>query len=72
MTEEQSKMLRETIDLNWDFSHETNPSKKWQMGMALAESKRKLRESMGAEEYDRFMDTGRRMFAPKSEADAAD
>jgi hypothetical protein len=64
MTESQSNQLREIIDLNWNISHEANPVKKWDMVNELNDKKRVLRDDMGHEEYDRFMDNGRKMFAP--------
>jgi len=64
MTQSQSNQLREIIDLNWDLSHEVNPVKEWEMAQELSNKKKALREDMGHEEYDRFMENGRKMFAP--------
>jgi|688.fasta_scaffold1369305_1 hypothetical protein len=66
MTEEQRKKLSKVIDLNWDLSHETNPLKKFEMAMELSRLKKDLRDDMGHNEYDTFMDNGRKMFAPKT------
>ena len=66
MTESQSIQLREIIDLNWDLSQETNGVKKWEMVMELSAKKKALREDMGHEAYDLFMENGRKMFAPKN------
>ena len=66
MTESQSNQLREIINLNWDLSQETNGVKKWEMAQELNNKKKALREDMGHEEYDRFMENGRKMFAPKN------
>ena len=64
MTEQQSLIFREILDLNWEFTHETNWTNKWELAKALAKKKQELRESMGHKEYDEFMDNGRKMFAP--------
>jgi hypothetical protein len=66
MTNEQREKLRKIIDLNWDTSHETNPLKKYEMSKELNCLKKDLRNDMGHDEYDRFMDAGGKMFAPKS------
>jgi hypothetical protein len=64
MTNSQRLKLRKIIDLNWDISQETNPVKKWEMLQELNDKKKDLRDDMGHEEYDLFMDNGRKMFAP--------
>jgi len=66
MTESQSIQLREIIDLNWDLSHETNRAKQWEMLKELNDKKKALREDMGHEAYDLFMENGRKMFAPSN------
>jgi len=66
MTESQRKQLSQIIDLNWDISQETNPGKKYQMVNELIQKKKALRDDMGHEEYDKFIENGRKMFAPKS------
>lgn len=65
MTQKQSEMLREIIDLNWEASQEKDVLKKFEMYNELSEKKKALRDDMGHEEYDEFMENGRRMFAPK-------
>jgi len=64
MTESQSIQLREIIDLNWDLSHETDIIKQWEMAKELSAKKKALRDDMGHEAYDLFMENGRKMFAP--------
>jgi hypothetical protein len=66
MTKKESKLLSEIIDLNWNVSREENIMKRVEMFEELSIKKRALRDSMGHEEYDRFMDNGRKMFAPKN------
>lgn len=66
MTNEQRAKLSKIIDLNWDMHHETNLLKKFEMCKELTYLKKDLRNDMGHDEYDRFMETGRQMFAPAS------
>lgn len=68
MTEEQSKLFREILDINWEFTNETDWSKKWQMAKTLSAKKQELGENMGAKAYDEFMENGRKMFAPLEES----
>ena len=65
MTAKESQILRELIDKNWDFTQEKDVTKKWEIGLKVSELRKKLQDSMGKEEYDKFMDNGRKMFAPK-------
>ena len=65
MTQKQSEMLREIIDLNWEASQEKDVLKKFEMYNELSKKRKALRDDMGHEEYDEFMENGRRMFAPK-------
>lgn len=67
MTENQRKKLSKILDINWDLKSEENPMKAYEMAKELSQLKNGLREDMGYEAYDTFMDNGRKMFAPKSE-----
>jgi hypothetical protein len=64
MTEQQSSLFSEILDLNWEFEHETDWSKKWELAKSLGLKKQELRENMGHKEYDTFIENGRKMFAP--------
>ena len=66
MTNQQREKLSKIIDLNWDLSHEPDIMKKMEMAKELSKLKRDLRDDMGHEEYDAFMENGRKMFAPKT------
>lgn len=66
MTESQRKKLSKIINLNWDISHESDVMKKFEMAKELNRLKKELRDEMGHEEYDTFMENGRKMFAPKT------
>jgi hypothetical protein len=68
MTEPQRKKLSKIIDLNWDISQEADIMKKFEMAKELSRMKKELRDNMGHEEYDTFMENGRKMFAPKTSA----
>ena len=67
MTNEQSAIFRQVLDTNWEVK-ELMEAKKYVEAMEkvreLDRLKAQLKESMGEEEYDKFIDTGRRMFAP--------
>lgn len=66
MTNSQQTLFREILDLNWDLNQETNIIQQWEMIKRLNDLKKQLRDDMGIEEYDRFMENGRKMFAPAS------
>lgn len=65
MTAKEQAILRKLIDKNWDFTNEKDIKKKWDLGIEVSNLRKKLQESMGKDEYDKFMDNGREMFAPK-------
>jgi hypothetical protein len=66
MTNSQQKLFREILDLNWDLGQETNVILQWEMAKRLNQLREQLRNHMGVEEYDRFIENGRKMFAPAS------
>lgn len=67
MTNEQSAIFSKVLDANWEVK-ELTESGKWVQVLEkikeLNELKSKLKESMGEKEYNQFIDTGRKMFAP--------
>ena len=65
MTAKESQILRELIDKNWDFTNEKDITKKWEIGLQVSKLKKDLQDSMGKEEYDKFISNGQKMFAPK-------
>jgi len=65
MTDSQRIQLRAIIDLNWELSQEKDITKLWEKGRELNQMKKTLRDDMGHEEYDHFMEMGRQMFLPK-------
>lgn len=64
MTETQRVMFREVLDLNWDMNQETNLMRKIELAKKLGAAKERLEMDMGAPAYNKFIETGRRMFAP--------
>jgi hypothetical protein len=70
MTNEQSAIFSKVLDANWEVK-ELTESGKWMQVLEkikeLNELKSKLKESMGEKEYNQFIDTGRKMFAPVEE-----
>jgi hypothetical protein len=68
LTEEQRVLFREILDLNWDFSQETDWNVKFDLARKLNQKKRDLKRSMGEKEYEEFISMGRKMFAPREEA----
>jgi hypothetical protein len=65
LTEDQRKLFREILDINWEFEHEKDWNKKATLSAQLMMKKNSLKVSMGEEEYDKFIRMGREMFAPK-------
>jgi hypothetical protein len=67
MTNEQSAIFRKVLDTNWEVKELTEAGK-WKEAMekinAHNDAVKELKESMGEEEYNKFINTGRRMFAP--------
>ena len=67
MTAKESKILRELIDKNWECTHEPDTMKKFELAKQVSNLRSELKTSMGAEEFDKFMFNGRKMFAPKED-----
>jgi len=65
LTEDQRKLFREILDINWEFEQEKDWNKKATLSAQLMMKKNSLKNSMGEEEYDKFIRLGREMFAPK-------
>jgi len=67
MTNEQSAIFRKVLDTNWEVK-ELTESSRWIEAIEkikeLDRLKSELKESMGEYEYNKFMDTGRKMFSP--------
>ena len=64
MTQKATEILRELIDVNYEI--ETNHTIPYQTKLMMlhkyVELKNALIQEMGREEYDKFMENGRKMF----------
>ncbi len=68
LTPEQSKLFSKMVDLNWEIDHsKASFSERLEMVREMNQIENDLQESMGKAEYDRFINLGRRMFAPLDE-----
>lgn len=67
LTNEQREIFRRILELNWNYSQETNNSRKFELFEQLNQAKTEMKESMGEEAYASFIVKGMRMFAPKEE-----
>ena len=70
MTEEQAKIFRMVLDTNWEVSQLQAEGKlvdAWKKAEEHHYHVQELKALMGEDEYEKFIDTGRRMFAPKKE-----
>lgn len=68
-TEPQRELFTKILDTNWQIKeHEEKGhyAMAWQMSETLDKLKTELKESMGEEAYNKFMDNGRKMFSPKN------
>ena len=65
MTQEQSRILSKLIDASWEKDQTSNTySLRDHYREQYYALKRQLIDSMGLDEYNRFMDMGKEMFAP--------
>ena len=70
MTDEQSAIFRKVLDTNWEVK-ELTESGNWNEARLKSkehnEAVEELKTSMGEREYDKFINMGRKMFAPLEE-----
>jgi len=65
MTTEQSRILSKLIDANWEMNNTNNDySERDQYRQEYYNLRKELIDSMGLDNYNEFMNMGRRMFAP--------
>jgi len=65
MTTEQSRILSKLIDANWEMNNTNNDySERDQYREEYYNLRKELIDSMGLDNYNEFMNMGRRMFAP--------
>jgi hypothetical protein len=70
MTQEQSKIFNKVLETNWEVDQlqvEGKFGEAWQKAEEHNAHVKELKESMGEEAYNNFIDLGREMFAPKKE-----
>lgn len=65
LNDQQQILFREILDLNWELKDAVDPIERFELSRKLNAKKNELKNDMGSEEYQKFIDTGRRMFAPK-------
>jgi hypothetical protein len=66
MTNEQNKKFNKLIEANWECDQAVkrgNYTQAFDLAETVSKLKIELREDMGAEEYDKFILNGRRMFS---------
>lgn len=66
LTESQRAIFTRIIDLNWEFTQEKNSTKKFELFEQLNAAKSELKESMGVDAYNDFINKGKQMFSPKN------
>jgi hypothetical protein len=66
MNDEQRKIFSLILDKNWDATQEKDLMKKFNLMKELGQLKDQLKTSMGTDAYNRWMENGKKMFAPKS------
>jgi hypothetical protein len=67
MTNTQSELFSKLVGLNWEIDQlfiQGKSSEAFKLSDQYIETERALIEDMGREEYDRFIEMGRQMFAP--------
>ena len=70
MTQEQSEIFRKVLDTNWEVDQLQAEGKfveAWKKAEEHNAHVRDLKDSMGEEAYNNFINMGRQMFAPKKE-----
>ncbi len=68
MTEKQSEIFRKVLDTNWEVDQlqaEGKFKEAWKKAEDHNAHVKELKESMGEEAYNNFIELGRQMFAPK-------
>lgn len=55
------------MDLNYEMNQESDPDEKSKLFIQVCQLKQELKEDMGEELYNTFMNMGVRMFSPKDQ-----
>ena len=70
MTEKQSHIFNKLLDANWEVKEAVEREdylQAYEMQKRVTQLKAQLREDMGAEAYDRFVEIGKKMFSKISD-----
>lgn len=62
LTEKQRLLFSDIVLKNLEFSLEKEPMRKFQLSVELRKMRQRLRRSMGAEAYDKFITQGRQAY----------
>lgn len=65
MNDEQREIFSKVLDKNWEASQTKNHSVKFNHYKEVNTLLKELKESMGEEAYNKFIENGKAMFAPK-------
>ena len=66
LTDKQRELFSEILDINWGVDHAINEKSfdiAFQLTADLEKKQAELRESMGDEKYNDFMNKGKKMFS---------
>lgn len=64
MTDEQRKKFSKIVNLNWEINNQTDSEiEKFKKSAVLNDMIEDLKQDMGEDEYNSFINAGRRMFA---------
>jgi len=64
MTEHESKLFNQLLEVNWELGQTTNSTIKQALMEQYWNLQEQISESMGRQEWKNFINTGREMFAP--------
>jgi len=68
LNEKQQELFSKVLDLNHEFTNENkNYTRKMELLHLLSKAKDELRKDMGEQNYNRFMNMGAKLFAPKED-----
>jgi len=67
LNDKQNKIFSRLVDLNYEMNQESDPDEKSKLFIQVCQLKQELKEDMGEEIYNTFMNMGVRMFSPKDQ-----
>jgi hypothetical protein len=63
LTDNQRQIFSKMLDINWNAVQEKDFTKKFKLYEDLAVLEKQLKQSMGEEEFNKFISRGKQMFA---------